>query len=188
MKELLLMCGIPGSGKSTVAKGLLKQAEFTDETITYISRDDIRFEMLKGTEDYEAAFSNRDTATTEEEIEYIQRHYFSKEDEVYAKFIEKIKEGLASSDLTIADATHLSAGARSKLLRALGKSLKGIEVNILVMDIPLMDALAQNENRKGTITYVPPKTIINMYKSFTKPEFDEGFTNIYYWSKEKFNE
>ena len=88
---------------------------------------------------------------------------------------------MATSELTIADATHLNFGARVKLLRALGSSLKGCEVNIFVMNIPLETAIEQNELRKGTIAYVPPKSIKGMFNSLTMPSEDEGFDNIYFY-------
>ena len=47
-KTLWLMCGAPGSGKSWFAKNILK----TDDTWQYISRDEIRFSLIKEGEDY----------------------------------------------------------------------------------------------------------------------------------------
>ena len=45
-------------------------------------------------------------------------------------------------------------------------------------------ALKQNDNRKGTITFVPSKSIEEMYKYLTIPTKEEGFDNIYIF-KEK---
>lgn len=177
--KLLLMCGIPGSGKSTLAKRLIEE----NPGATYVSRDDIRFALLRGTKEYKAAFSNRET-NNQDEVDYITVNYFSKEKEVYTQFVDKIKEGLINSELTIADATHLNEGSRSKLLRALGTSLKDIEVDIAVMQVKLETALKQNDNRKGTISFVPKKSIEEMFRYLTIPIEEEGFDNIYIF-KEK---
>lgn len=177
--KLLLMCGVPGSGKSTLAK---KIAESCKTTVTYVSRDDIRFKLLLDTEtqaEFNAAFANRENADTEEKANYIQEHYFKKEKEVYREFINAIKAGLTSSDLTIADATHLNELSRAKLLRALGDSLKDVEVNVMVVKVSLDTAVAHNENRRGSIAYVPLHSIKNMYDAFTMPSLEEGFDNIY---------
>ena len=92
--KLLLMCGIPGSGKSTLAKKIVESGKYA--STTYVSRDDIRFSLLRGTKEYKAAFSNRET-NNQDEVDYITVNYFSKEKEVYEQFINKIKEGLFTS-------------------------------------------------------------------------------------------
>ena len=63
MGNLYLMCGIPGSGKSTYAK-TNKDLKYCK----YISRDDIRYSLLKDEDDY-----------------------FSKEKQVFRTFIAQIK-------------------------------------------------------------------------------------------------
>ena len=62
LKKVWLMCGIPGSGKSTWAKKRLME-----NGGIWISRDEVRFSMVKEDEDY-----------------------FSKECEVFDKFIANI--------------------------------------------------------------------------------------------------
>ena len=46
MKELVLMMGVPGSGKSTYAHNIIKTGDI------YISRDEIRYSMLAEDDDY----------------------------------------------------------------------------------------------------------------------------------------
>lgn len=152
MKKLYVMCGGPGSGKSTwIKKNLPTFKGYTK----VVSRDEIRFSLVKEDEEY-----------------------FSKEKEVFRKFIEEIKEGLENCDSVIADATHVNIGSRTKLLRALGESLKDVEVTAVVISVPLCLALEQNEQRAGTRSYVPPTAIKNMFNSFTMPKEEEGFNYI----------
>lgn len=155
-KKLYLMAGAPGSGKSYWIHNHLDS--FHGTTIV-VSRDEIRFSLLKDEDEY-----------------------FSKENEVYANFVDFIKNGIANYDNTIADATHLNPASRGKLLRALGESLKDVEINIIIMDTPLVVCLNQNEFREGR-SRVPRSVIRRMFYSFEKPIFEEGFDNIIYYSK-----
>jgi len=146
------MCGIPGSGKST---WIQQHKNYFNERQAIISRDDVRFSMIKEGDEY-----------------------FSREKEVFNEFIRQIKVSLEENFDTIVDATHISVGSRSKLLRALGNSLKDIEINAIVIKVPLETALERNNKREG-LSLVPETAIRNMYSQFTIPTFDEGFTNIW---------
>ena len=157
-KRLWVMCGIPGSGKSTF---IATHNNFFNERKAVISRDNIRFSMIK----------EKDS-------------YFSKEKEVFAEFIRQIKESLNKNIDTIVDATHINPPSRGKLLRALGNSLKNVQINAIVIKVPLEIALERNKQREG-IKVVPDQAIINMNSQFTEPILDEGFDNI--WIKRNDN-
>ena len=93
MKELVLMMGVPGSGKSTYARNTIKTGDI------YISRDEIRYSMLTDEDDY-----------------------FAKENEVIKTFIQYIDEALADTQhqgKVYADATHLSPKGRAQILNQL---------------------------------------------------------------------
>lgn len=159
MKKLYVLVGAPGSGKSTWAQTHLSNMP---APALYVSRDIIRFSLVSENEEY-----------------------FSKEKEVYRRFISAIKRGLQKCNVTIADATHLNERSRAKLLRALGTSLRGVEVSAIVIRSSLENTLIRNRNRIGTRSFVPEDKLKEMYNSMTMPSFEEGFDKIYVYQADK---
>ncbi len=159
MKNFYVLCGIAGSGKSTWINNHL--AAFKGYT-KVVSRDDIRFMIVNEDEEY-----------------------FSREKQVFKKFIEELKDGLENCDNVIADATHLNLASRTKLLRNLTSSLKDANVYAIVIDTPVKTCLKQNATRRGR-RFVPEDQIIAMEKRLTIPTFEEGFDKIFiYNSKDR---
>ena len=145
LKKVWLMCGIPGSGKSTWAKKRLME-----NGGIWISRDEVRFSMVKEDEDY-----------------------FSKECEVFDKFISNICEALKSplaEDIYI-DATHLSDKARKKVLNRLPKDNID-EVIYVVFKVPYEVCVERNNKREGR-ERVPESAIRRMYLSFQYPDIEK---------------
>lgn len=159
-KRLYVLCGIPASGKSTWIREheeTLKQ-ESPNGRILVVSRDKIRFSLLEEGEPY-----------------------FSKESLVYKEYIRQIAEGLSCGDTVVADATHLNATSRSKLLNSLGNALKNCEVIAICMIIPIGVAIKRNEKRHGR-EFVPPKQIVQMNYNYRTPTFEEGFNRIFFYT------
>ena len=148
--KLYLLMGAPGSGKSTYLKN-----RFSQQPVV-VSRDAIRFNMVREDEEY-----------------------FSKEKEVFREYIEQIRIALKFNKEVFADATHLNENSRAKVLFALGKDLKDVEVNVIWVRVPLEVAITQNELRLGTRAYVPKSVIRRMYSQVTMPSKEEGFEHIY---------
>lgn len=148
--KLYLLMGAPGSGKSTYLKNRFSQQP------VIVSRDAIRFNMVREDEEY-----------------------FSKEKEVFREYIEQIRIALKFNKEVFADATHLNENSRAKVLFALGKDLKDVEVNVIWVRVPLEVAITQNELRLGTRAYVPKSVIRRMYSQATMPSKEEGFEHIY---------
>lgn len=98
MSKLIMMVGIPGSGKSTWIKNNFPE-------IIPVSRDAIKFELLneRGGE------------------------YFDYEDEVFENFIHQIIGSLVVDEITIADATHLNKKLRAKVLNKVRQFADEIE-------------------------------------------------------------
>ena len=156
-RKLYLMMGCPGSGKSTYLK-----TRFSQPPLAVISRDEIRFSMVKEDEEY-----------------------FSHENEVYAEFIRQIKDALDFNAEVFADATHLNETSRAKTLRALGESIKDVEVNVIWVRVPVEVALRQNENRRGTRSYVPRSVIRRMATQLSFPGVDEPYFEGIFIAKRK---
>ena len=99
--KLYVMCGIPGSGKSTFAKEKLGH-------IYYVSRDAIRFSLEKENEEY-----------------------FNAEKDVFSKFVAEINQCLGLGQDCVADATHLNELSRRKLLKAITAECDVVFVEML---------------------------------------------------------
>lgn len=155
-KQLFVMIGAPGSGKSTWVKKQLR-----NDIDAYVSRDEIRFSMLQD-----------DDA------------YFAKEKEVFDTFVEQIAMYLNDDNdiyRVFADASHLNYGSRMKLLNTLkakGVNLNLININYIYMFTSLETCLQRNALREGRAR-VPDKTIEEMYRSLREPEHDEPVKNVY---------
>lgn len=119
MASLVLMMGVPGSGKTTYAKKIMGDYDI------YVSRDEIRFGLVK--ED---------------------KPYFSKEDEVLQTFIRTINDALPIAErYVIADATHLNMGSRAKILKNLHN--KPDSIYVIYVAVSLQTALERNAQRQG---------------------------------------
>ena len=151
-KRLWVMVGVPGSGKSTF---IANHKDFFNEQKAIISRDEIRFSFMKEGDSY-----------------------FTNETKVFNEFIKQIINSLNTNIDTIVDATHISKGSRRKLLKALGTNLKDIEVNAIVISVPLDVAIERNNKREG-IKIVPEIAIMKMYNNYEEPIIEEGFDNIW---------
>ena len=156
--KLYLMCGIAGAGKST---WIANHKQFFDGTVNVVSRDAIRFSLLKEGEDY-----------------------FSKEKQCWAEYVAQAKKSILENDNTILDATHLNVFSRGRILHQLKDVLKDVSVNAIVIDVDAETAIKQNSSREGR-AFVPPTAIREMKKDFVIPTLDEEFDKIYIYKDGK---
>lgn len=150
MSKLFLLMGVPGAGKTTWIK---KQLKPTD---AYISRDDIRFSLLKEDEDY-----------------------FAHENEVFKIFYRQINSALLDPKIerVFADATHINVKSREKILNKIYTVPE--EINIVWIKTPLMTCIEQNALRKGRAE-VPIEIIKKMYYNIEEPSKKEkDIDNLY---------
>ena len=146
MSKLYLMVGFPGSGKSTWLKNHRREND------VIVSRDAIRFSMVAEDEEY-----------------------FSKEKAVFSEFCRQISENLAAGHNVFADATHLTAASRKKLI----DNVTGYDsVHAIVMNTSLTEAIKRNDNRTGR-EFVPRSVIRRMACQFEFPDITENFDNVY---------
>lgn len=150
MANLYMMIGLPGSGKSTYAKETL--LKFNPDW-GYVSRDEVRFEMIDDVE-----------------------HYFDKEDDVFREFCNRIEMYLLRGQNVIADATHLNAKSRLKLIKAL--KTKPSKIYAVYINTPFDVCMERNKERTG-LQLVPDQAMYNMQRRFKAPSHDEGFETIY---------
>ena len=156
MKPILyIMCGIPGCGKSTFAQEFLQKLSSSgvDKRIC-VSRDAIRFSMLKDSEDY-----------------------FTHENEVFDSFVHTIATQLQDGVSVIADATHIDMSSRKKLTYAVDKIFSDYDIVYITFDTPLETCLARNALRLGRAC-VPEAIIRHMYDKFRLPRDDEDSRRI----------
>lgn len=148
---LYIMCGLPGSGKSySVSSGLLDIFFDNDDLTAYVSRDEIRKNLL-GPED----------------------SYFDKEDKVFNNFTTMIAGDLQTYDNVIADATHISRASRRKLISSIDKKFYGdYNIVFVYVDTPLEKCLEQNARRTG-FARVPEEAIKSMARKFEYPWLNE---------------
>lgn len=155
MADLYLMCGLPGSGKSTFLKNRIKNKE----TSAIISRDEIRFALVKPEEEY-----------------------FSHEKEVYTELWKRINEALITKKNVFVDQTSLTPRARKWFLSHVHNY---DNANLIWIDEDLNTCLERNELRKGTRSYVPRGVIRRMTAQFIEPSLDEGFDYIFHYNSKE---
>lgn len=146
MSTLYILCGPSGCGKSTWRDEFIKDY---NNRIHYVSRDEIRFSLVKEGEDY-----------------------FSKEKEVFDRFSQALAAELMNGFDVIADATHINKASRNKLIRAIDKFFTEYQIVYVIFQTDLKTCIEQNNKRTGRMQ-VPEEVIKKMFKNFQLPNLDE---------------
>ena len=153
MPELVMLCGIPTSGKSTYVEKLKKLDYWSDAVVlstdNYIEKQSQRCGLT-----YNQIFDDViDNATQELELEFIM-----------AK--DKGKN-------IIWDQTNLSVKSRRKKLSKLPSFYSR---GVIYFTISLEKALERNENREGK--YIPKSVLKRMWHQFEIPTTKEDFDYV----------
>jgi len=153
MNQLLMLCGIPTSGKSTYVQKLKTLDDWKDAVV--LSTDNYIEEYAKGVgQTYNEVFDDViDDATKELELQLS-----------FAK---------ANGKNIIWDQTNLSAKARRKKLRKIPISYRK---DCVYFTIPLEEALERNNHREGK--FIPESIIKRMWYQFEVPTLEEGFDYV----------
>lgn len=137
MPRLFIMCGLPASGKSTFVHQFIKNND-----TRYVSRDEIRFSMIKENEEY-----------------------FSHEKEVFRKFAGTVAQTLIDGFDVIADATHLNRISRDKLIRAIDQYTTEYTITYIVLETSLETCMERNALREGRVR-VPDSVMKSMAENW----------------------
>lgn len=154
MTKLYIMMGIPGCGKSSLAKKLFDSA-------IYVGSDDIRVELEYGPD----AVFNFDGQIP-----------WNKENNarVFQLFHERIERGLFNYDV-IADATSLEAGARKRLF-AIAEHRKADVHGMFFNNIG--QALTRNKARKHPVPAEAMSYMIEKYQRAREDVHTEPFDSL----------
>lgn len=153
-KSIIIMVGIPGSGKSTEAKKLLQDFDYIDSKLN-ISRNNI---ILSSDE-------IRKEITGDENNQ-------EKNEEVFKLMHKRIKENIKKG-IVIVDATNITTNNRKAILNCVKKE-KCLKI-AYVMTTPIQLCKIFNSGRERK---VPEYVIDNMAKKFQVPFLEEGFDKI----------
>lgn len=147
---LVMMVGLAGSGKSTIAQNIVIQMPDGTELRPIIhSSDAARLELYGNEQD--------------------QEH----NSEVFLTLKKRIKEDLRNQKSVVFDATHLSKKQRAAFLSELNR-IPCHKTCVCVMT-PYETCLQHNGNRKRQ---VPEAAIKRMYMNWTPPHYHEGFDDV----------
>ena len=147
-KELIILTGLPCSGKSTYKESL--------EGYTLISRDNLIMQLATDGLDYNQAY---------EEVHANGREFLDKE-------FDKMVNAAIKSDKVVIDMTMMSLGARRSMLNRFNKHVAYSKVfltNLTVIN-------ERNNNRAGK--HIPDYVLHNMSTSFLIPTVEEGFEDV----------
>lgn len=149
MPELIMLCGMPTSGKSTYSK------VYQYRDYVRVSSDDILDEIAK-----------------QEGRSYNQ--IFKKNIKLAIGAMNRILQKAIKDNRNILwDQTNLTAKQRIEKLRLVPSSYKKVAIWFF---IPLKEAMIRNTQREGKI--IPPEVLIRMSQEFEIPTLKEGFDEI----------
>lgn len=168
--KLIMLVGIPGSGKSTIAK----------EMGRVLSSDDVRKELFGD----ESSQTNKEKALEYLKSQNIDTSNMKKSQLnqllhetsnklVFDELHKRVKTALESGESVVYDATNITKKKRKAALKDFeGYYDKAMAVYI---NTPLSTALDRNSKRERKVS---KKVIKRMYKNLQPPHKSEGFDEI----------
>lgn len=156
---LIIMCGPPGTGKTTKAQEVFEKVTARGFSAEIVSKDDIRLKYL-----------------TEED------DYWTYEDKVMRDYKARLLYSLMSNDYTIADASHLLEQQRQDLINYLHQYCEYPFITIIAAGVktPMKLAIERDAVREGR-RKVGPAMIKQMYEIFEIPQDTYYGNRVYYF-------
>lgn len=152
--ELIMMCGIPCSGKSTYIRRGTENTDFFDEYV------------ILSTDDYIEEYAKENNMTYNEAFE-------DAIEEATCKMYQDLDLAIQRGKSIIWDQTNVSRKSRMKKLKKIpGEYTK----TAVVLPITLEEAIIRNSQRANK--FIPRSVIHRMYHQFEVPTEDEGFDAI----------
>jgi predicted kinase len=153
MPELVMLCGIPCSGKSTYVEKL-KKLDYWKDSVVLSTDDYIEKVAQENNTTYNEIFEDCISEATRQ---------------LELAFIEAKDKGKN----IIWDQTNLSVKARKKKLSKLPSFYPR---GVIYFPISLEEALERNENREGK--YIPKSVLKRMWHQFEIPTLEEDFDYV----------
>ena len=147
--KLIVLCGLPASGKSTTRTELERILTSRKEKYTVVCPDDIRKELTGDTSDQ------------------------TRNADVFELAYKRLRQNLRAGKSVVFDATNVDKKNRRKLIKV-GKSSKS-GIIALWQDTNKSVCIQRNNNRERV---VPEFVIQNMCRKFQKPDIKEGFDSV----------
>lgn len=147
MRELIILRGLPGAGKSTWIKNMGLEG-YT------LSPDTLRMMFSSPECLIDGTFQNNQGVSSK----------------AWNAMYEMLEKRMSLGCIIVVDATHLKQKYYNKYKKYADKYRYGVTVVDFFYQGTLVDALRNNEYRKDTIDYVPPSVIKNMYANAQKIE------------------
>lgn len=140
MKAVLLMCGIPGSGKSTWIKD--------NNLESYsINRDQLRIQY------YGISYDNYG----DESMPNVSEKF------VYERYMEAVETRMRNGSFLVLDNTHLKIHTINSIKQL--SECYGYKIFVKIMDTPLNECLNRNRTRER-LKFVPEEDIVKMNGDF----------------------
>jgi len=151
--QLIMLCGIPTSGKTTYLANHVIEAEcFNYAVLSTDSYIDNR--ALDNDLTYDEAFNT-----------YIK--------DAQRRLTSDLEHAVRVGRSIVWDQTNLTPKSRKGKLALIPAHYKKVAI---WFDLSLEDAMIRNQNRPGKI--IPPPVLKSMFRSFTPPTLSEGFDQI----------
>lgn len=151
---LVMLCGIPTSGKTTFLTKNLYESDTCKDFVTLSTDNYIELEALKQGSTYDELFE-------------------SLVDKASAKLELDLKSAIKRNANIVWDQTNLTPKTRRRKLSKIPTHYNKIAV---WFEVSLEEALERNKQRNGKL--IPESVLKSMYSCFTPPTKEEGFDSI----------